>query len=75
MSAFSDYRINMKINVNNRPIETNADTLAVFVSELALPSGGTAVGVDGRIVPRTAWSELKLEEGQNIVIIKAACGG
>lgn len=65
----------MKVNVNNKTIETAAETLAALVEELRLPSNGVAVGVAGRMVPRTDWAGYALSENLNIVIIKAACGG
>lgn len=65
----------MKVNVNNKAVETAATTLSELVEELQLPLNGVAVGVDNRMVPRATWADFALCEGQNIVVIKAACGG
>lgn len=65
----------MKVQVNNKEVQTDAHTLSQLMEELALPTQGIAVAVNNRIVPRTAWAEQALQENSSIVIIKAACGG
>lgn len=65
----------MKVNVNGKATETAASTIAQLVEELRLAPNGVAVGVDGNIVRRTAWTTHALTEGNDIVIVKAACGG
>ncbi len=65
----------MKVNVNNKDVITSAVTLAQLADELALPATGVAVGVNGKMVPRTMWTDYALAEGMNVVVIKAACGG
>lgn len=65
----------MKVNVNQKPVETASTTLAQLIAELQLPQAGVAVGVNNRMVPRTEWEGYALSEGLNIVVIKAACGG
>lgn len=65
----------MKVSVNNKTVETAAETLSQLIDELGLPADGMAVGVDGRIVPRVAWAGFALAEGQRLVVVRAACGG
>ncbi|MBP5611359.1 MAG: sulfur carrier protein ThiS [Bacteroidales bacterium] len=65
----------MKIRVNNKEIETAAQTLAQLAAELQLPEKGVAVAVGNAIVPRGAWSETPLDETKDILIIKAFAGG
>ena len=65
----------MKVNVNNKAVETMASTLSQLVTELNLPENGVAIGVNNRMVPRGTWGDYPLSEGLNIVVIKAACGG
>lgn len=65
----------MKVNVNQKSVETTSTTLAQLIAELQLPQAGVAVGINNRMVPRTEWESYALNEGLNIVIIKAACGG
>ena len=49
--------------------------VAMLAAELALPERGVALAVNNRIVPRAAWAETALNEGDNVTIIKAAFGG
>ncbi len=65
----------MKVYVNNREITTSATSLEQLAQELTLPERGVAIGVEGKIVPRTAWADCMLFEGAGIIIVKAACGG
>lgn len=65
----------MKILVNNKERESKAQTLTLLLEELGLPSMGLAVAVNNRMIPRTQWNNYALDEGMNVVIIKAACGG
>lgn len=65
----------MKVNVNNKAVETSSTTLSQLIEELKLPENGVAVGVNNRMVPRGTWQDYQLAEGLNIVVIKAACGG
>ena len=33
------------------------------------------VQVNNKMIPRTEWEKFSLQENDNLVIIKAACGG
>ena len=65
----------MKIRVNNKEIETAAQTLRQLADELQLPDKGVAMAVDNAIVPRTAWAETSVDATKDILIIKAFAGG
>lgn len=65
----------MKVLVNNKETELNGSTVADLVRKLALPEKGVAIALQNRIVPRTQWEQQPLQEGDSLVIIKAACGG
>ena len=65
----------MKLKVNNQEVETGAITLSQFSQEQNLPTTGIAVAVNQRMVPRTEWDSYTLNEDDNIIIIKAVCGG
>jgi len=65
----------MQINVNNKPINTEATDLVMLAKELSLPEKGVAVAVNNKMVPRSLWKQTPLSEGTHVVIIKAACGG
>lgn len=65
----------MKIYINNKETETASATLEQLAAELNLPAQGVAVAVGTKMVQRTQWAETLLKEGDNIIVIKAACGG
>ena len=65
----------MKLRVNNKEVETWATNLSLFSQEQNLPVTGIAIAVNNRMIPRTEWDTYALNEGDNILIIKAVCGG
>ena len=65
----------MKIKINNKETEVNATTLSELAAELSLPQKGVAVAVNNRMVTRANWNQTEVKEGDNIVVIKAVCGG
>ena len=65
----------MKVNINNKETDTTAKNVAELAEELQLPAKGVAVAIDNKLVARTDWNTTPVAEGNNIVIIKAFCGG
>lgn len=65
----------MKISINNKATETSASTVNQLAAELHLPAAGVALAVNNKMVPRTEWSQQSLQENDQVVIIKAVCGG
>lgn len=66
----------MKVQVNNKEVELNPDsTLVQLTAQLELTVSGIAIAVNNRMIPRTEWERFSLHENDNVVIIKAACGG
>ncbi len=65
----------MKIRINNKEIETLAVTVADLAIEQNLPEKGVALAISNEMVPRTEWANRQLKEGDDIVILKAFCGG
>lgn len=65
----------MKIKINNKEVETQAKTVADLAKEQNLPEKGVAVAISNEMVPRTEWNNRQLSEGDDIVILKAFCGG
>lgn len=65
----------MKIYINNKSVETGADTLATLARELNLPDRGVAMALGTQMVQRNLWAETALKEDDSVIIIKAACGG
>lgn len=68
-------RFGMKVKVNNKPVETAASTLKELAEQLGLPEKGVAVAVDSKMIPRNEWAECAIAEGDNIIVIRASCGG
>ena len=65
----------MKIKVNHKEIESKASSLLKLSQELELPQTGIAVAINNRMIPRTEWEQFVLHENDELVIIKAVCGG
>lgn len=65
----------MKIKVNNKEVETESTNLHQLAEELRLPEKGVAIAVDKEMISRTEWQGFTLKNNQDIIIIKAVCGG
>ena len=65
----------MKVRINNNEVETQATTVAELAQGQKLPEKGVAVAISNEMVPRTEWAQRALKEGDDIVILKAFCGG
>lgn len=65
----------MKIIVNNKETEVSATTIQELAKELGMPEKGIAVALSRQMVPLEKWDTTKLDEGADIIIIKAVCGG
>lgn len=70
----------MKILVNNK--ETILDegaNVAALAESLGISLNGmvrgVAIAVNNQMIPRTSWETQELNEGDNVVVIRAACGG
>jgi len=68
----------MTIELNGQPLEL-ADGArvsdAVAESAASRDGRGVAVAVDGEVVPRSAWSETPLADGQRVEVVGAIQGG
>lgn len=66
----------MKVQVNNKEVEIQSNsTLIELTAQLELPLVDIAIAVNNKMIPRTEWESLSLRENDNLVVIKAACGG
>ena len=65
----------MKVKINSKETETSARNIKQLAEELSLPAKGVAVAVGNNMVPRASWESAAVEEGADIVIVKAFCGG
>ena len=65
----------MNIKINNKETEVKATSLQELATEISLPEIGVAVAVNNRMVTRADWNHTAINDGDNIVVIKAVCGG
>ena len=65
----------MNIKINNQETEVKAASLQELATEISLPEKGVAVAVNNRMVTRGDWNHTAINDGDNIVVIKAVCGG
>jgi sulfur carrier protein len=67
----------MMIELNGDRIELADDASVADAVVRAGTDGrrGVAVAVDGEVVPRSAWSQTPLREGQKIEVVGAIQGG
>jgi sulfur carrier protein len=69
----------MTITVNGQPHETTpGTTVATLLDELQdVPEGrrGVAVALDDEVVPRGAWQDTVVGDGQRVEVLVAIQGG
>ena len=64
----------MNITLNGAAATTGAATVEALVAEVGAPADGTAVAIDGEVVPRSQWGR-KLHDGAVADILTAVQGG
>ncbi|MBQ0029929.1 MAG: sulfur carrier protein ThiS [Bacteroidales bacterium] len=66
----------MRFKVNDEPVElpegSSIDDLAKANN---LPEKGVAIAVNNEMVPLSQWKGKVIAEGDDIIIIRAVCGG
>ena len=66
----------MQIKVNDQPVTVAAPlTLRELLKVLSQEGKGVALAVNSQIVSRSQWENHRLEEGDQITLIKATAGG
>lgn len=66
----------MNIIVNGKTVDVQSSaTLNDLAVMNSLPDKGIAMAVNGEMVPRGNWCTTTLTENDDIIIIKAVCGG
>ncbi len=66
----------MRLEVNGTARDLDdGTTLAAVIEQLAGSTRGTAVVVDGEVVPRSEWQLYPLRPGQTVELITAVQGG
>lgn len=64
-----------EIVVNNEVTNTECSNFSELAVQLGLPERGVALAVNNKVLPRAAWTETLIAEGDKVTIIKAAFGG
>jgi thiazole synthase len=67
----------MNLTVNREParIEAPEPTVEALIEEREMPREAVVVAVNGEVVQRDEWEERKLEEGDEVEIVRAVAGG
>ena len=66
----------MTIELNGAPLDVEPETtLAALMTALTGSTRGSAAVVDDEVVPRSAWPQFRLREGQRVELITAVQGG
>jgi sulfur carrier protein len=68
----------MTIHVNGKPTDVaDGTTVAELLGTLDVPpeGRGVAVAVDAEVVPRGAWGDHVLRDGEHVEVVAAVQGG
>lgn len=68
----------MRIHVNGTAHDVGDATTVEDVVDRVLTTDdrrGTAVAVDGEVVPRAAWTDTRLADGATVEVLRAVQGG
>lgn len=66
--------ITVKINDSNKTFKTECNLIGM-IEKLKIQSNGIAIAVNNSIVKKSDWSNHKLSENDNVLIIKSTQGG
>jgi sulfur carrier protein len=66
--------VTVRLNGSPRAVPAGTD-VAALVRELAATAVGTAVAVNGEVVPRRAWAGTPVRDGDEIEVLAAVQGG
>jgi thiamine biosynthesis protein ThiS len=66
----------MRLTVNGKPVELpDASTVAALLTALGIEAARVAVERNQDVIPRRAWDEEKLRDGDQIEIVTFVGGG
>jgi len=71
----SGNRRRVRIRLNGADQETGAETVAQLLEELHLPRQTVLVERNGEALGREAWNTEKLQDGDQIEVLRVAAGG
>ena len=68
--------VEVMVNGERRKLPEDATVeAAVREAGVSEPTRGVAVAVDGEVVPRGEWGDVRLEPGQRVEVLHAVQGG
>ena len=65
----------MKIVVNSTDVKFEGTTLGDLLQQLDMSSGGFAIAVGDKVIPRATYSTYILQEADEVTVIHATQGG
>lgn len=66
----------MNIELNNSPYEIEeGTTLAVLAKQLNLADQGVAIAINYQVISRDLWVDTIINEGDQLMVVKAVSGG
>lgn len=66
----------MQIKLNDTLTDVGSPCpLSQLLQQLSVRSKGTALAVNGRIIPAAGWAEYQLQENDDVVIFQVIAGG
>ena len=68
----------MKIILNGHSSDVRGgESVLAAIEQLGLPpdARGVAVAVDGEVIPRARWEDVRLREGARVEVLSAMQGG
>lgn len=67
----------MTISLNNQTVEVEAQMMLsnVVFQHVGENSKGIAVAVNGQVIPKDSWIETRINDKDELLIIKATQGG
>ena len=73
----ADAQTTATVEVNGRPEEVAAETVASLLAEKGVDAGGRgiAVALNGAVVPRGRWAQTPVRAGDAVEIVQAKQGG
>lgn len=71
----SQLNLSVCVTINGNPAQLNSPSLKDMFSQLALPTTAIAVAINNRVIPSAELAITQLQNGDQIEIIRAVCGG
>ncbi len=66
----------MQILINDQTQEVSVHTLAELLESMGVAhEPAVAAAVNGQVIPRSQWAQHPLQEGAQVLVIRAAQGG